>query len=243
MDHIDVAAYAAGFLGEPDRAAFERHLAGCEACRGELQELASMSAVLRTAAPPLPPLPLGVEARTVLAVERAAAAAADQPRRDARRATPRRRSWFSMPRLVPAVGFACLALGFAGGALVNRDGDGVPLEVVATLDGRAGASAGVEVVKTGIGRVVRFDTDDLPILPTGEYYELWWVGPKDRPGRPDRISAGTFHPDEQGVSQVTFAAAVDPAKYPRLAVTAEPGDGDPRPAGRDVMRGAVRPPA
>jgi len=35
---------------------------------------------------------------------------------------------------------------------------------------------------------------------------------------------------------VTFAAAVDPVKYPVLSVTAEPGDGDPRPTGPEVLR-------
>lgn len=51
-----------------------------------------------------------------------------------------------------------------------------------------------------------------------------------------RISAGTFHPDENGRSRVRLAAAVDPAKYGRLAVTAEPGDGNPAPNGPDVLR-------
>lgn len=40
----------------------------------------------------------------------------------------------------------------------------------------------------------------------------------------------------EGRSQVTFAAAVDPAKYPILSVTAEPGDGDPSPSGPDILR-------
>ena len=35
---------------------------------------------------------------------------------------------------------------------------------------------------------------------------------------------------------VAFAAAVDPALYPVLSVTAEPGDGDPRATGTDVLR-------
>ncbi len=105
-------------------------------------------------------------------------------------------------------------------------------------DGGA-ASVGREpavVTETGIGRVIQFDTTKLPILPKGEFYELWFVGPGDSPGRPNRISAGTFHPDKQGRSKVTFAAAVDPAKYPVLSVTAEPGDGDPSPSGPDILR-------
>ncbi len=78
-------------------------------------------------------------------------------------------------------------------------------------------------------------TDELPILPEGELYEVWFVGPGDAVGSPNRISAGTFHPDEEGRSNVDLTAAVDPAKYPRLVVTAEPGDGDPLPTGPEVV--------
>ena len=99
-----------------------------------------------------------------------------------------------------------------------------------------GSSAAVVGRKAGIGRIVDFRSDTLPILPKGELYEVWFVGPGDEPGRRNRISAGTFHPDEQGRSRVTFAAAVDPAKYPVLSVTAEPGDGDPSPSGPDILR-------
>jgi Domain of unknown function (DUF4394)/Anti-sigma-K factor rskA len=76
-----------------------------------------------------------------------------------------------------------------------------------------------------------YSSDSLPILPKGAYYELWFVGPGDRPGRRNRISAGTFHPDRQSRSHVRFTAAVDHARFPVLSVTAEPGDGDPRPTG------------
>ena len=100
----------------------------------------------------------------------------------------------------------------------------------------AGTTATAEVRLLGIGREIHFHTEALPILPTGEFYELWFASPRDRPGRPDRISAGTFHPDPQGVSDVRIMAAVDPARYPTLIVTAEPGDGDPRPSTDEVLR-------
>ncbi|MGH2716867.1 MAG: anti-sigma factor domain-containing protein, partial [Pseudonocardiaceae bacterium] len=137
-------------------------------------------------------------------------------------------------RLAFAGGFAAVLVAAAilAGSLLG----GAEPELEATLTSPAGRTASATVEKTGIGRVIEFRTEDLPILPEGEYYELWFVGPGDRPGKPNRISAGTFHPDEEGRSNVRFAAAVDPAKYPRLAVTAEPGDGDPAPSGPDVMR-------
>ena len=119
------------------------------------------------------------------------------------------------------------------------DGPSGELELQATLVSAAGdASAFADVVKLGIGREIDFRSDDLPILPKGEFYELWFAAPEDSPSEPNRISAGTFHPDENGRSRVTLTAAVDPALYPTLVVSAEPGDGDPAPSGEDVLRSA-----
>jgi len=87
--------------------------------------------------------------------------------------------------------------------------------------------------------VVRFETDDLPILPKGQLYEVWFVGAGDTPEASNRISAGTFHPDPEGRSDVTFTAAVDPTIYPTISVTAEPGDGDPQPSDVEVLRADV----
>ncbi|MGH9270747.1 MAG: anti-sigma factor, partial [Ilumatobacteraceae bacterium] len=70
----------------------------------------------------------------------------------------------------------------------------------------------------------------------GDLYEVWFVGPGDAPDTPNRISAGTFHPDPDGRSQVTFAAAVDPALFPIVEITAEPGNGNPLPTGPVVLR-------
>lgn len=155
---------------------------------------------------------------------------------------PRGLGWLRRPRLAAGVALAVLAL-VGGGVLVGQaldsgggDGPGVveyagPIE---RLDGRDVGT--LEVREIAVGRTVDLRTDKLPILPRGEYYEVWFVGPGDRPARPNRISAGTFHPDRAGRSNVVFKAAVDPALYPELVITAEPGDGDPAPSGDDVLR-------
>ncbi|MEU8344534.1 zf-HC2 domain-containing protein [Spirillospora sp. NPDC048832] len=65
MLHIDVGAYALGLLEEPDRRAFEAHLASCASCH---EELGTLRGVARTldgigpiaeppGAPPVPPEP------------------------------------------------------------------------------------------------------------------------------------------------------------------------------------------
>lgn len=145
-------------------------------------------------------------------------------------------------RFVPITAVAATILLVAGGVIAlqsNRDGDTADsLEYAGPIIGPTG-SGELRVVKTGIGRVVDLDTEALDILPTGEFYEIWFVATDDTPDTPNRISAGTFHPDPDGRSRVTFAAAVDPSKFPTIEITAEPADGDPAPSGPTVMSADV----
>ena len=142
---------------------------------------------------------------------------------------------------------AVAAIAFALGGVAFDDDDhgedllaGGVVEFEATLAGPGGqATAAATGIRTGIGRTIQLRTDDLPILPPGDLYELWFVGPGDTPNDPNRISAGTFHPDDQGRSHVDLTAAVDPALYPELSVTSEPGDGNPAPTGPEVLRALI----
>ncbi len=195
----------------------------------ELERVARL--VPRGPGPPDPPASL--RDRTLAAVERAAAEEAPP----ARRAPARRRRRWPRPRvLAPALA----GLAAAAAALVLVVGDGGGLEARAELE-RGPVAATVELTERGIGRVITLRSDSLPELPRGEFYELWFATPSDRPGAYDRISAGTWHPDAEGESAVSFTGAVDPAKNPVIVVTREPGDGDPAPSGREVLRGPARP--
>jgi len=204
----------------------------------------------------LAPVPLAPPAASVVALraaaERRAAATAhrpvvaahrERPRGAVRAAHARRRPaarWLR-PALAAAAAVLVVGVGYAGGRLLRPDPPpGGVVEYTGPMtepDGSTGARVTVE--KVGIGRVISFDSDELPILPTGELYELWFVGPADAPGAPERISAGTFHPDEQGRSSVRLVAAVDPALYPRIVVTAEPSGGDPAPNGPEVLEATI----
>jgi anti-sigma-K factor RskA len=225
--HPDLAGYVLDALSAGERRQFERHLEVCATCSAELAELREPALLLACAAPRYE-LPAGLEARTFAAIEREATAA---PVVAPVRSTARRRLWAA-----PLVAAAVAALAFVVGTRLDTGGGAVELETVLSAPGGGARQATVEVRKTGIGRVIRFDSEDLPILPKGEYYELWFVGPGDTLGSPNRISAGTFHPDEDGRSHVRFAAAVDPAVYSTLSVTAEPGDGNPQRTGPEVLR-------
>jgi Anti-sigma-K factor rskA len=152
----------------------------------------------------------------------------------------RRGVWLGVAAAVVA-----LATGLAVGRFVLGSGDTAGVAGAVEFDGAMTgadgqrADAELRVVGTGIGRVIVLRTDVLPILPTGEYYAVWFVSTRDVPDAPDRISAGTFHPDPAGRSDVQFAAAVNPALYPIVEITAEPGDGNPGPSGPVVLRATI----
>src|SRR5437588_1738342 len=86
--HVDLGGYVLGALGDAERADFERHLAGCERCRRELDELRGMPGLLAQAAEPVE-VPAGLESRVMGLIarepprggERARAAGLPAPRR------------------------------------------------------------------------------------------------------------------------------------------------------------------
>lgn len=240
---VDLGGYLLGKLEPGERARVEQELAASPELSAQATELGAVVELMEHAAPAYA-VPVGLEARTFRALERAIGE--ENTDREARVVKTPRRLEIRLPRLnvslrrtaIAVAATALLGGAVAAGSLLN-DEDGPPgtLELQASLtapDGKRQASAVVR--ETGIGRVVSFDSRDLPILPKGEYYALWFVGTGDSPASPNRISAGTFHPDPEGRSEVTFAAAVDPKKYPVLAVTEERGDGDPAPTFPDVLR-------
>ena len=182
---------------------------------------------------PLTPIvpPASLEAHVLAAVVAEGRLAVALP---ARREPRRRRS--PLVLAFASLGALVVSVGLVGGLGGGRESPGT-LELATVLVSPSGAAeASIAVRKTGIGRVVDLRSESLPIFPKGEDYELWFAKPGDRAARPNRISGGTFHPDENGRSHVSFAAAVDPALYPVVIVTAEPGDGDPRPSSIEAFR-------
>jgi hypothetical protein len=189
------------------------------------------------------PDPARVAALRTAVAERAAAASGPPGAPVALVPPARPRHRWRVPMGVGIGAAAAVAAFLLGGVLAHRDDPVRPdPEFAATLVSPDGdATATVTGTKVGIGRVVRLASIDLPILPTGELYEVWFVGPGDTPELPNRISAGTFHPDADGRSRVELTAAVDPALYPTVVVTAEPADGDPSPSGVEVLRADLEP--
>jgi hypothetical protein len=72
---------------------------------------------------------------------------------------------------------------------------------------------------------------DLPALPSGKTYELWYIAG----GKP--VAAGTFAVDPQGIASVQVEHVADVASIQAWAVTIEPTGGVPQPTGAMVLKG------
>ena len=72
---------------------------------------------------------------------------------------------------------------------------------------------------------------DLPALPQGKTYELWYIAA----GKP--VPAGTFAVDPQGAASVRVERVPDVASIEAWAVTVEPAGGVPQPTGAMVLKG------
>jgi hypothetical protein len=199
--HELLGAYLLGGLEPAEAAAFEQHLAVCADCRQELDELASLPALLD--AVPVP---------DAVALTAAAAAARDRalvrpepvpvPRRLldelARRRRTVRRRWTAA---VGAAAAACLALGILAAPLLNQ-----PAKPDASYS--VTASSGLEVTvglaKKTWGTELAVDARSLPVDGT---LSLWV---KDRDGGEDRACAWTATPS--GKVRITGATPVQLAK-------------------------------
>ena len=246
--HKELIDYLLDELDPERRAAFESHLSGCATCTSELERLEPVTSALAAMEPAVAPPPdLRATVMAAVANEAAAgdgvapAASVDAP--PAGPAPPRLRSASrdrGRSRWPRRLGFAAAFAALAAVVVVTliavdpfAGDEEPPVEIAGTLQGDSAAE--IVVSRLGSGREIELTSSDLPILPDGEAYELWFVGPGDTPDDPNRISGGTFHPDEAGDTDVTLHAAVDPALFPLIEVTAEPDGGDPAVEGPVVL--------
>jgi anti-sigma-K factor RskA len=205
-EHPDLVEWALGQLDPDETCELEAHLDACAACRRDADELRGAHVMLERAAPPFE-VPAGLEQRVL-----------PQPRR---RRLPRL-AWLSLPAAATAAATAAILV--SSGPAVQR------LALRSTTGEDVAVTAAVRV--TPVGRDVELDIERLRDPRPDGLYELWFVSADGR----RRVSAGTFHPDEQGRGTVRLLAAADPVAYPRLSVTLEPSDGDPRRTGPEVLR-------
>jgi anti-sigma-K factor RskA len=221
-------AYVLGALDDTERAAFEEHLAGCPACREEVDEMLPAVRALPVSVEPVDPPP-ALRARIMAEVEREASLlAAAGPEAD--RPPSRRRLRFPLrvPRLVPAaVAAALLLVGVGIGVGVTQLGREEPHTVRARVTDPARApeaAADVEVDEDGATIVAH----GLPAPPSGRVYQVWLK----RPGHAPEPTSALFTPSRDGTATATVPGRMDGVA--QVLVTDEP-DGGSRTPTRDPL--------
>jgi len=235
--HTLAGAYAMDAISAPDRARFERHLAGCEECGQEIASLQEATARLGAASAAVPPA--GLKERVMAA----AAATRQQPpaasEEDPGRARPGLRSlaWPTWRvRLALAAGAVVLAgiavvLGIANGSMRQQlnQAQASSQQIVAVLTARdarmmAGPVIGggtATIVMSGSRDALVFTAADLPALPASRGYELWLIGPAgDRP-------VGMLPVGGNGMTGPVIASGLRRGDH--LVLTAEPAGGTSQP--------------
>jgi hypothetical protein len=167
----DVGAYLLGALPDPDRQAFERHLAGCPECREDVERLRPAADSLPRSVEPLDP-PASLKASLMESIQGDRAQTAPLGRRLAGRF---RLPWRVTPSLAWAAAAVLLAVGIATGFGVGRalEEDGattVAAEVDRTRMPRASGS--LSVPEGGeAGAILRLE--GMPPPPGGRVYQAW----------------------------------------------------------------------
>lgn len=234
----DLALYALGALSGDELRALEQHLAGCAACRRELEQLRGDAALLALSA--------GGPAAPQRSRERFLAALGREPH--ARTVRMRRPFWEVVPILAAAVVVLIAILLWRENVQLRRRLDYARIDaersqqelqraqqVAAMLTApdtfRVTLAApqaqpqphGRAIYQRATGRLL-FLASNLAPLPPGKTYELWLL-PRD--GAP--IPAGTFKPDARGEASVLDPPLPAGADAKGFAVTIEPEGGSATP--------------
>ena len=234
--HTLAGAYAMDAISAPDRARFERHLAGCEECAREIASLHEATARLGAATAAAPPAGLKDRVMAAAATTRQQPPAGDE---DPGRVRPRLRS-LARPgwrvRLALAAGAAVLAViavvfGIANGSMRQQlnQAQASSQQIAAVLTARDARMMTGPVTGGGTATIVMspsrdalvFTAADLPALPASRGYELWLIGPTgDRP-------VGMLPRGSHGMTGPVIASGLRGGDH--LALTAEPAAGTSQP--------------
>ncbi|WP_225805038.1 anti-sigma factor domain-containing protein [Streptomyces sp. NK15101] len=230
--HLGAAAYVLHALPPAEEAAFENHLAGCETCRQDVAEFEST--VARLASAETAPVPEGLRARVL---EQVSHTPQDRRRHTAR---PRdgSRGGTGLRLALAASIVAAAALG-AVAALEHTDAEearaqaaqaraagGTFADILTAPDatvhaGELSDGAKAAVVVSREQARAAFTARDLPTLPSGKAYELWYA---DRAG--DLRPAGLL--DDTG-DRATRVLEGPLGNAVAVGITVEPAGGSAQP--------------
>jgi hypothetical protein len=249
LEHPEVAGWALGALDPDDATAFEEHLRSCEQCQAEVAGFAPVARSLALAAPAAEPPP-DLELKIVAAVRYAVMAESrTEPEPGPQLVAPKPSSrskasrWWHLhwtsPLLpvVTALGAAAVtAAVFIGAQIFATAAPAVAASYnLRPPPGQVG-SATATVRQTGAGYEIQLTAKQLPKLAKGQFFECWYAGPNNRPGRKELISGGTF---DSSNGTFTMSAAADPDTYQIMQITQEQaGEGSQH--GKVILSGTAQ---
>lgn len=221
----NIGPYVLGALPELEIELLERHLAGCETCRSEVEELRPVTAAMARSVPQVVPPP-SLKASLMEIVNSEAA----EPH--ARRERRSFGSWFGglQPRMAVGMAVAVLALGVAVGMGVDQlaGGESASTTTVAAQIDRKLMPTGDALLAVR-GETAKLELTDAPQPPAGRVYQLWYQHGKmiER--------GGTFRPQADG----SYQADVSLSGADAVMVTLERSGGASAPTGPPIMQFSV----
>lgn len=236
MSHCDAEWLALRALGEPVDGPDEAHLAGCAACRHELDQLRAVVSTARrvTAEDRLvgPPPQVWDRVRAELNGVDGAAPSQRHERGAVRWLSERR------PRpgrlLAVAAAVTGLLVGSVATALVvGRPSDGTVLATTRLGPLPNQAAAGTAVLSRQSGSEV-LTVDVTGLAPSSSaFYEVWLLAPDAS----RLVALGVLGPSDRGSFELP--PGLDVHAYPVVDVSAEPYDGNPAHSADSVVRGTL----
>jgi anti-sigma-K factor RskA len=235
--HALVGAYALDAVDDLERAAFERHIATCEGCRGEIDELRETASRLADSTWSVPPPRLRTEVLAAVGRTRQLPPAESaRPAADARKALS---GWRRFAAGAAAAGILAAGAGAASWA-VQEQRIREKNAVVAGAELREARTQSILaapdlVVRTGFlaggGRVtvassatqgasvVSLRADHAP--PPGRVFQMWTIRNSASPA----VNAGVLQPGEASTVEIVSGVPGNDL----FAVSVEPTGGSPRP--------------
>jgi anti-sigma-K factor RskA len=220
----NIGAFVLGALPELEAELMEKHLAGCESCRAEVDELSPVTAAMRRSVPQVEPPP-SLKASLMRTVNEEAALRAGPLKAPREK---RRWTWFEgwSPRLAAGIAVAVLALAVGIGVATDPFGGGGPSSttITAQID-RKLMPTGTAVLQVS-GRDGELKLRNAPAPPAGHVYQLWFQHGKTIE------RGGTFRPQADG----SYRADLSVSDTDAVMVTVERAGGAPAPTGPPVMQ-------
>ena len=227
LAHPEAAGWVLGILDGFDAERFAGHLRYCRDCQAAVTELGPAARMLHSAAPADVP-PAALRDRTLASVAQAATAA--------ERGEERSRWRGLNVRMLALAAAVVIAVSVGAGLALSRTPSPETYTLALHSQSAPHASGKAVATHTDSGWSVQLTVDHLADLGKGRFYECWWVGPDNRPGHPDLISAGTFTVGPSGSTTRQMSSAADPDTYKGIEITTETTAGTGQP-GHVVLTG------